>query len=269
MRRAWVAILVVEIACASTHERPAETPAPAVQRPAEEPARPAPEAKKRAEAPRDEGAKVVPPPAPPQPQKPAKEEESRPSASGVERPSAEAPTPGAAAAEAGVAAGAEATRNAPPPPTKIAYDRILGAFSVDPELYLFLTPATCRRVGRAQLPERAIETLTRMAEAFARARAKRGEAAARLNLGALRWADGDGDGAYQEVMRAEALFAELGDLEGLAHSYEWLGWFFRESGAVALATDHLSIAYRMFTLSEDRASAERVLGYADSPPKRP
>jgi hypothetical protein len=172
----------------------------------------------------------------------------------VAPPEAQAARPARAAPP--VPAPTEANKPAQP---SVEYERILGTFAIEPEAYLYLTPAALELHGTHG---GGAEHFQDLAERFRALGAKKGEAAAELDRGAALWWAGQADRAYAATMRAEALFAELGDLEGLAHAYEWLGYFFRQSGASDRAAEQLRVASRMFTLLEDRASAERVLGYA-------
>jgi hypothetical protein len=139
-----------------------------------------------------------------------------------------------------------------------AYERILGSFPIDPNAILYLDPVLCGQ----HLYEYGSD-YRGIAERFHRIGALRGEAAARLNQGALEWFSGEPDEAYREVMDAQRIFAELGDVEGLAHTYEWLGYFFKESSEPKRAAEHLSVAYRFFEAVGDASSLARVLSYAE------
>lgn len=255
MRAATLLVLLSLAACASSPR-----PAPSAVQPSEPP--PRSDASAAAEE-----ARERPPAVPSQRREPDDEGTKAPTA--APRPAAR-PEPGAVTTAA-EAAGAGQDEEPPPEPSKptaprpaakrqVEYERILGTFSIDPELYIYLTPATCAAGFDARSDDSGFAAL---AEAFAAAGARRGEAAARLNWGAVLWTLGSGEDAYVQVMRAQALFAELGDADGLAHAYEWLGYFFRESADGDEAAEHLSVAYRLYGVLEDHAGAERVLTYAD------
>src|SRR5215472_3471357 len=108
-----------------------------------------------------------------------------------------------------------------------AYERILGSFAIEPDLYVYLDPATCLRYfSGARWSAWDMGAIARRMHALG---SLRGEAAATLNHGAALWFLGDGESAYRAMMDAERMFAELGDVQGLAHTYDWLGYFFRES----------------------------------------
>jgi hypothetical protein len=175
--------------------------------------------------------------------------------------------PAPSVSEATTEAAKEEKPAAPPPPVvkKVEYERILGSFAIDPELLIYYTPDLMARHHVRADPER----FAALAESLRAAGARRAEAGARLDLGAVLWSGGQAEKAYREMMRAQGLFAELGDVDGLAHAYEWLGFFFRESGSEERAAEHLSVAYRMFQVLENHAAAERVLGYAGPPAARP
>jgi tetratricopeptide (TPR) repeat protein len=143
---------------------------------------------------------------------------------------------------------------------KVAYERILGSFAATPDALLYLDPVLCaKRCGtRATL-----DRLERLVGTFREIGLPRGEAAARLNLGALLWRRGDPDRAYAMIRDAQIEFAAAQDVEGMAHSYEWLGFLFKEAGAIEEAGEHLAVAYQLFGRLEDHAAMERVLTYAE------
>jgi hypothetical protein len=87
-------------------------------------------------------------------------------------------------------------------------------------------------------------------------------AIALVNLGAVEWASGDVVDAYDHLRTAHAMFAVLGDVEGLAHTHEWLGFMLRESGEGTKAADHLAEAHALFTRLEHRSAAARVLDWS-------
>lgn len=152
-------------------------------------------------------------------------------------------------------------RAAPPAPKEPQYERILGSFVVHPDAVVYLTP---RMTEDRVAPGDAADALADIADRFAATGAPRGEAVARLNRGALLWKEGDGEVAYTQMARALALFAEVGDVEGLAHAYEWLGYAFLKAGAVDRAGEHLAAAYQLFELMGDLDAAQRVAGYGAS-----
>jgi hypothetical protein len=166
-----------------------------------------------------------------------------------------------APSEAARAPAAEAPP-APPPPeeAKPEYERILGSFAGRPDLILYLTPEACLRWCKNAGGE---EVLAQLAYDFARLGAFRGEAAARINHAAILWHEGEVQRSYVELRDSLALSVRAGDVEGMAHAYEWLGWLFKESGAIDDAGDHLAVAYQLFGRLENRVAQERVLGYAD------
>ena len=140
------------------------------------------------------------------------------------------------------------------------YERLLGTFSVNPDLVIYLNPAICERylvqTGNG-------DDIAQIVDQFGRIGAARGEAAARLNWGVVFWYDGEAEYAYREMMNALQIFAEIGDVDGLAHTYEWLGYFFKQSGAIEEAGEHLAVAYQLFEKLSNQPAAERVLSYAD------
>lgn len=141
------------------------------------------------------------------------------------------------------------------------YERILGSFVVSPEALVHLTP----ELAAARLdpgPDRG-RGYARVVSVLREAGVPQAEAVGSMNLGAIAWFDDRPEDAYRSMMRAQHLFAEIGDLEGLAHVYEWLGFFFAESGASARAEEHLGLAYELFGLLGDEASKARVLRLAE------
>lgn len=170
---------------------------------------------------------------------------------------------GCAAARAPQAASIPEVRRETPEKKRGEYERILGTFSARGETPIYLTPAVLERGYDDEDDDAGAIALVNMAIAFQSMGHKRGEAAARLNRGAVLWHRGDGDSAYRELESAKILFAAAGDLEGEAHAHEWLGFFMRESGEKELAEDHLALAYQMFRKLENQAAAERVLSYAE------
>lgn len=140
------------------------------------------------------------------------------------------------------------------------YERILGAQTASPELVVYLNP----RVADAYFDDDAEEAgFARLVAAFERIGALRGEAAARLNWGAVLWKLGEEERAYQEMMRALDRFVRIGDVEGMAHAHEWIGYAMARSGAVEPAGEHLAVAYQLFSRLENRAAAERVANYGE------
>jgi tetratricopeptide (TPR) repeat protein len=174
-----------------------------------------------------------------------------------------------AAFSSGCAAAKRAAEAAPAvqPPTGPRpageYERILGTFSVKIDAAIYLTPRLLERAYDDDNEEGGAAALQTTVGWFQRLGHKRGEAAARLNRGAVLWKLGQGDAAYRELDEARKLFAGAGDLEGEAHAHEWLGFFFRESGEKELAEDHLALAYQMFQKLENAPAAERILSYGD------
>lgn len=139
------------------------------------------------------------------------------------------------------------------------FERIVSSFQVHPEALVYLTPAEVEHL------ERCDETLAveAVADRFAFIGDVRGEAAARLDLGALYWCDGRGDDAYLAVMQAEALFTRAADLDGVARAHEWLGFMFLENREEELAAEHLAAAYQVFLRLADAPSTARVLAYSE------
>lgn len=140
------------------------------------------------------------------------------------------------------------------------YERILGAQVASPELIVYLNP----RVADAYFDDDAGDAgFARLVAAFERIGARRGEAAARLNWGAVLWNIGEEERAYDQMMRALRLFVRVGDVDGMAHAHEWIGYTLARSGAVEPAGDHLAVAYQLFSKLENRAAAERVANYGE------
>jgi hypothetical protein len=161
----------------------------------------------------------------------------------------------AAAAEAPSGVRSEAAE-----PKPMEYERILTSFPADPDLIVFLDPWLCARYCDEELGDGDFDLL---AASFGRIGARRAQAAARLNQAAMLWSMGDGDAAYLRAVEAQTHFAAMGDVEGLAHSLEWLGYMFRASGEGELAAEQLSLAFRMFRALGNEHGAARVLSYAD------
>lgn len=150
-----------------------------------------------------------------------------------------------------------------PPKKPGEYERILGTFSARGETPIYLIPTVLERGYDDEDDDEGESALFNMAQTFQRLGHKRGEAAARLNRGAVLWHRGEGDAAYRELESAKILFAAAGDLDGEAHAHEWLGFFMRESGEKELAEDHLALAYQMFKKLENEVAAERILSYGE------
>lgn len=148
----------------------------------------------------------------------------------------------------------------PQPEKKLEYERILGTFVAQPELIIYLSPAVCLKFCDSDRPLGTYEGLIRQAEQLG---ATRVVAAAKLSLGARLWSRGDPDEAYRRIREAQTLFARSSDVEGLAHTYEWLGYLFYESGAANDAADQLAVAYQLFGKLGNGAAQARVLGYAE------
>lgn len=156
---------------------------------------------------------------------------------------------------------------APPPPSsapitkKAAHDRILGAFTADADLWLLLDPALLELAYHPASARDAVRMLAgglRIAEAKAAPKAK---AVALLNLAAYEWWSGRADTAYRLLLTAQGTFAELADVYGLAHTYEWMGWFFAESGDPARASEQLEIAGRLYQQLGHGPAQARIQGY--------
>lgn len=144
------------------------------------------------------------------------------------------------------------------------YERILGAATVAPDLLLLLDPAGLaeHRAWRpkARHARRMVEALV---DHFAAAKIARYEAAARLNHGALLWFEFQPKRAYRELMTAREIYARMGDAEGLARTYEWLGYVLNDSLEPELAADHLAFAKHLYERQDDEDSAKRILSYTD------
>ena len=145
------------------------------------------------------------------------------------------------------------------------YERILGAFTVDPDIVALLDPLVCDERLSSRAATSARRMLAGLVDHFEVAGLPRFQAAARLNLAALLWFDNEPEPAYRHLMRAHGIYAELGDVHGLAHAYEWLGYFFMQSGALPLAGQHLGVARELYGLVGNEPAAARVLGYARAP----
>jgi hypothetical protein len=157
---------------------------------------------------------------------------------------------------------AAAERAAEKVPGKVepVYERILGAATASPDLVAYLNPTIAERYFDDAAED---DGFTRIISAFRAIGARRGEAAARLNWGAVLWNLGDAEAAYREMMLALDLFTTIGDAEGLAHTHEWLGYTMKESGAIDPAGEHLAVAYQLFQLLGNDRAASRVLAYGD------
>ncbi|MCK6547270.1 hypothetical protein L6R52_15575 [Myxococcota bacterium] len=144
-------------------------------------------------------------------------------------------------------------------PAEAEYERILGSFTVTPEGFVYLTP----ELARARLePARAYAWRRRVRDLHTLG-LPQAEAVASMNVAAIAWFDDHPEDAYRAMMSAQRLFADVGDVEGLAHVYEWLGFFFAESGAHTKAEEHLALAHALFALLGDEAAKARVLRLAD------
>jgi tetratricopeptide (TPR) repeat protein/TolB-like protein len=155
----------------------------------------------------------------------------------------------------------------PPPPTsaaiskKAAHDRILGAFTADAELWLMLDPSLLELGHHRSGAQQAVRMLAgglRIAEAKA---APKAQAVALLNLAAYEWWAGRADTAYRLLLTSQRTFAELADVYGLAHTYEWMGWFFRESNDPQRAIEQFEIAERLYQQLGHGPAVTRVRGY--------
>ena len=96
---------------------------------------------------------------------------------------------------------------------------------------------------------------------FQAAKLARHEATAHLNLAAMMWNSHDEDDAYVHLMRARGLFAQLGDVRGLAYVCEWTGVMMQRSDAPMKAAEHLSMARMLYGLLDDQYSGKRVVSY--------
>lgn len=143
-------------------------------------------------------------------------------------------------------------------PTAAPYERILGSLTVDPDVVVLLSPALCERHCSSWRGE---HDLVGLADTFAGLGYLRGEAAASINAAAVLWRRGNADRAYQRVMHARRRFAESGDVNGMAHAFEWLGYMFLHSNEKELAAEHLSVAYTLFEGMGNQPAMARVLAY--------
>ena len=84
-----------------------------------------------------------------------------------------------------------------------------------------------------------------------------------LSLAAYEWWSGRADTAYRLLLTAQGAFAELADVNGLAHTYEWMGWFFGESGDLVRAAEQLEIAGRLYQQLGHEPAQARIQGYGD------
>ncbi len=150
----------------------------------------------------------------------------------------------------------------PPPPTaryqkSVAYERVLGAFTVETTRPLLLDPTMLSPWSGHT--KRAARMLAAIADDFGARGDVASRAAALLDLGAARWFHGDGDPAYEDMMEARRLFARIGDRRGLAHADEWIGFFLTKSDRPDLAADHLRLSRDLFeSLGDDRSAARAV-----------
>jgi tetratricopeptide (TPR) repeat protein len=161
-------------------------------------------------------------------------------------------------AAAGCAA-AQAPDREPQPPHPV-YERILGSAIAAPDVILYLNPRIAERYFDSTARD---DGFPRVVAAFERMGARRGEAAARLNWGAVLWNLDETERAYREMTSALDLFNRIGDVEGIAHAHEWIGYALEESGAVEPAGDHLAIAYQLFRKLGNEGAAQRVAGYGE------
>lgn len=129
----------------------------------------------------------------------------------------------------------------------VDYERILGAFSVDSEVIILLDRDTVETFAVPRLIPSARRALQAVAASFDKRGARRHSAAAQLNNGALAWAAGDGEAAYEAFMSAERSFAASGDARGLAHVHAWLAHLFETSGAPDIAAEHRWVSEQLFT----------------------
>lgn len=145
---------------------------------------------------------------------------------------------------------------------KVAYERILGSFSIEPDLAIYVSPYLAKmHLGDWGAPS----ALERLAQRFERVDHPRGAAIARLNLCAVLWSQDETEGAYAEAMRALNSFSEIGDLEGLAHAHEWIGFMMLQSDEIEPAGEHLAVAYQLFSMLDNDGAKARVLDYAEAP----
>ncbi|MCK6550278.1 tetratricopeptide repeat protein, partial [Myxococcota bacterium] len=141
------------------------------------------------------------------------------------------------------------------------YERILGAFVADAGVFVWLDPALAGALRPSAIAN-ARTMLTAAAKRFEARGQQRLFAIALVNLAAAEWTARDVVDAYTHLRAAHDVFGALGDVEGLAHTHEWLGVLLRDSGDGAKASAHLTEAHALFTKLEDDASAERVLAWA-------
>jgi tetratricopeptide (TPR) repeat protein len=141
------------------------------------------------------------------------------------------------------------------------YERILGAFTADADVLVFLDPETTSLRLHRSSAKIALKMLRSIAAHFHARGLARDAAVAELDLGALEWFVDDPEQGYRDMMSAHASFAKMGDSTGLAYAYEWLGYFFRQSLAPDLAASQLQMSYALFDRTGDAASAARVLRY--------
>ncbi len=160
---------------------------------------------------------------------------------------------------AGCAAGRASVEKVPGKVEPV-YERILGASVASPDLVAYLNPRLTERYFDGTARD---DGFGRVIDAFRAVGARRGEAAARLNEAAVLWNLKEERAAYREMMIALRLFTQIGDVEGLAHTHEWLGYAMKESGAIDPAAEHLAVAYQLFRLLGNEQAASRVLGYGD------
>jgi hypothetical protein len=140
-----------------------------------------------------------------------------------------------------------------------AFERILGSFAIAPEPIILLTP----RVLEAHFDRtHGDDGFAVLVDRFHELGVPEKEAAALLDWGAVLWFLGRPQDAYARMMDAHRIYAELGDVSGLAHAYEWLGYFLKNSDAIAMAAEHLAVAYQMYEVAGDRGACTRVLSYA-------
>jgi hypothetical protein len=128
------------------------------------------------------------------------------------------------------------------------------------DLVIYLNPALCQRQCERD-GRRGEQAFGRLAGDLQRLGVPRGQGAALLNRGALLWFSGQPQAAYDSVMGARALFAHSGDVRGLAHAFEWLGYMFLASDAPEPAAENLGVAHRLFGRLGDAAAQARVLAY--------
>lgn len=141
-------------------------------------------------------------------------------------------------------------------------DRILGAFTADAELYLLLDPGLL--AAHHDLPG-STSAMTMLAAALRHAEVRqhpKAHAVALLDLAAYTWWSGQAETAYALFNQAQAEFAAMGDVYGLAHTAEWLGYLFLVSDAPDFAVAQLEIAHQLYRRLGHTAAAARVRAYA-------